>query len=648
MVKQFTNDHVDTGTAVQLDPDTVTAICHSCLLKASHPKDFPVNCITLVESLSVSTTAIPDSYIDESHQGLPVVPLMSPADLQEKQRGDPSIREVIHQLETGVKVPPSVRNELADIPLLLREWNRLELYDDILYRKRQDGEHISLQLVLPEELRPIVLTSLHDDMGHLGVERTLDLVRSRFFWPRMAADVEQKIKTCNRCIRRKAPPERAAPLVNIKTSRPLELLCMDYLTLEPDQSNTKDILVLTDHFTKYAMAIPTANQKAKTVAKCLWENFIVHYGIPERLHTDQGPDFESHLIKELCDIAGIEKTRTTPYHPRGNPVERFNRTLLSMLGTLEPEQKRRWKEYVKPLVHAYNCTRNEVTGYTPYELMFGRSPRLPVDIAFGLPVRDAPSSSHSQYVQNLRSRLEESYHLASRNAAKSAERNKVRFDRRVRPSVLEEGDRVLVRNVRLRGKHKLEDKWEKDIYIVVKRAGDLPVYTVRPETDSSGRTRTLHRDLLLPCGFLPESKEPDLLPAATVHRPQTRSRKKPVVDTEECLSDEEEWSFLHVPSSQPVKFQVEGAFPVTFTTTNSTVPESTTSPILKLPVGGLPQSSAANDPILFHNEEEEDVSEEPAEEEEEPASHLPEPETAVTPEMRPSREDSDLECPVET
>lgn len=228
---------------------------------------------------------------------------------------------------------------------------------------------MSYQLVLPEELRPAVLTSLHDDMGHMGVERTLDLVRSPFFWPRMASDVEKKIKTCNRCIQRKALHERAAPLTNIKTSWPLELLCMDYLTLEPDRSNTKDILVLTDHFTKYAVAIQTPNQKAKTVAKCLWENFIVHYGIPERLHTYQGPDFESHLIKELCDIAGMKKTRTTTYHPRGNPVERFNQTLLSMLGTLEPEQKERWKEYVKPLVHAYNCTKSEVTSYTPYELI---------------------------------------------------------------------------------------------------------------------------------------------------------------------------------------------------------------------------------------------------------------------------------------
>ena len=95
---------------------------------------------------------------------------------------------------------------------------------------------------------------------------------------------------------------------------------MDFLTLEPDSSNTKDILVITDHFTKYAVAIPTSNQKAKTVAKCLWDHFLVHYGIPERLHSDQGPDFESRTIKELCDLIGTQKIRTTPIILKGIPL----------------------------------------------------------------------------------------------------------------------------------------------------------------------------------------------------------------------------------------------------------------------------------------------------------------------------------------
>lgn len=196
--------------------------------------------------------------------------------------------------------------------------------------------------------------------------------RSRFYWPKMASDVERKVKSCCRCIRWKHQPEKAAPLVNIQTTRPMELVCMDFLSLEADSRNTKDILVITDHFTKYAVAIPTKDQKAYTVAKCLWEQFFVHYSFPERLHSDQGRDFESHIIKDLCTITGTRKVRTSPYHPRGNPVERYNQTFLSMLGTLKDKEKGRWRDFIKPLTHAYNYTKNEVTGFSPYELMFGR------------------------------------------------------------------------------------------------------------------------------------------------------------------------------------------------------------------------------------------------------------------------------------
>ncbi|CAL9686825.1 unnamed protein product [Knipowitschia caucasica] len=177
-----------------------------------------------------------------------------------------------------------------------------------------------------------------------------------------------------------------------------------------------------------------------------------------------------------------------------------------MLGTLTEQEKAHWKDQVKPLVHAYNCTKNDSTGFSPYELMFGRQPRLPVDLAFGLPLNEDKSNSHLQYVQKLKSHLEDSYKLAMENSHKLMERNKVRFDRHVTASELNIGDRVLVRNIRLRGKHKLADKWEADVYIVVKKADDLPVYTVRPEGKEKPLC-TLHRDLLLACGYLPSRVE---------------------------------------------------------------------------------------------------------------------------------------------
>ena len=268
------------------------------------------------------------------------------------------------------------------------------------------------------------------------------------------------------------------------------------------------------------------------------------------MHSDQGPDFESKTIQELCDFAGIHKVRTTPFHPRGNPVESFNRILLRMLGTLKAEDKTHWRDFVKPLVHAYNCTKHDTTGFTPYELMFGRQPRLPIDLAFNVPLNAREQRSHSQYVRSLKDHLQESYQVARKNAAKAAERNKVRFDRRVTESTLDVGDRVLVRNVRLRGKHKLADKWEETVHVVVSRKGDLPVYSVKPE-NKDGSLRTLHRDLLLPCGFLPVYNE-EAPTVSKPRRPGTRRRPSPDTDKPEPEPNSDEEDDLVYPFQDPV------------------------------------------------------------------------------------------------
>ena len=113
--------------------------------------------------------------------------------------------------------------------------------------------------------------------------------------------------------------------------------------------------------------------------------FICHYGFPRRLHSDKARNFTGRVIRELCRPTGTTKSQTTPYHPEGNgQAERFNHTLIGMLGTLSPSEKSDWKSYLAPITHAYNCSRNEVTGFSPYFLMFGRHPRLPVDVLFGL------------------------------------------------------------------------------------------------------------------------------------------------------------------------------------------------------------------------------------------------------------------------
>lgn len=527
------------GEKREIPAAVISAVCQHHSVSSQLP--------VLAESLAVDASSVPDLF---AGQGQTTLPGMTRESWREAQGQDPSINRVVKLVESAQK--PSFKtlsDEQPEVKLLLREWNKLELREGILYRRCFDRGDMIHQLVLPEQHKDRALQGLHDEVGHLGAERVLSLARARFYWPRMKESIEKKCQTCERCFRRKAQPQKAAPMVNIRTTYPLELVCMDYLSLEPDSHDTRNILVITDHFTKFAVAVPTKDQKARTVAKALWENFLVHYGFPSRLHSDQGRDFESRTIRELCSLIGAEKVRTTPYHPQGNPVERFNRTLLSMLGTLEEKDKQHWRDFVKPLVHAYNCARNDTTGYSPYELMFGRQPTLPVDLILGIDNPNETHQTHSEYVQNLRQRLQESYTLAVENSKKTGERNKLRFDAKVRAAELVEGDRVLIRNVNIRGKHKLADKWEKSIHIVVKRIDGGPLYVVKPER-GSGPHRTLHRDLLLPCGFLPVEKTPEQGPRLDkAKKMPLRSGKRRDLQTENDtsegnLTDEEEETYL--------------------------------------------------------------------------------------------------------
>lgn len=363
--------------------------------------------------------------------------------------------------------------------------------------------------MLPRIFRTKALEGLHDDMGHLGRDKTLDLVRERFYWPRMATDVEEKIRSCDRCLRRKSPTTQRAPLINIKTTQPMELLCIDFLSLEMSKGGYQYILVITDHFTKYAQAVPTRNMSAKTTADALFNAFIVHYGFPRRLHSDQGANFEGKVIRELCELTGMIKSRTTPYHPMGNGVtERFNRTLLNMLGTLDPEKKKDWRSYVAPLVHAYNASRHDSTTFSPFFLMFGRHPRLPIDLILGVPV-ESNNTSHQKYTEDLKKRLEEAYKLATHEANKARDHQKKNYDLRARGAVLDIGDRVLVRILAFDGRHKISDRWEENTYEVIDQPNpEVPVFVLKCE-DGSGKIRRLHRNHLLPITSLPIPMDPE-------------------------------------------------------------------------------------------------------------------------------------------
>ena len=134
----------------------------------------------------------------------------------------------------------------------------------------------------------------------------------------------------------------------------------------------KNVLVVTDHFTRYAQCYVTSNQLAVTVAKTLVNKYFTNYGWLVKILTDRESSFENLLFKDICELAKICKLRTGSYHPKTNgQCKRFNKTLISILGTLPHDAKRNWQEWVPTLVHAYICTMSSVTGYSPYLLIYG-------------------------------------------------------------------------------------------------------------------------------------------------------------------------------------------------------------------------------------------------------------------------------------
>lgn len=219
------------------------------------------------------------------------------------------------------KSPPSSeeRKKLSrSATILFQQWDRLVEKDGVLYRRvfRLDGGEVVLQVLLPAAMKSEVLTQLHQQHGHHGVERTTQLVQQRCYWPRMSSDIARWCQECERCRCAKGDqPTHASFMGHLLAARPNEILALDFTLLEPSSTGLENVLVMTDIFTKYTLAVPTRDQQPETVTQVLVVEWFCKFGVPGRIHSDQVHNFESALIQQLCCLYGVEKSRTTPYHP---------------------------------------------------------------------------------------------------------------------------------------------------------------------------------------------------------------------------------------------------------------------------------------------------------------------------------------------
>ena len=243
----------------------------------------------------------------------------------------------------------------------------------------------------------------------------------------MAADANIWVTQCSCCQVAKGNYTTPRPKIgHLESNNPMDLLCLDFTKIDPSRTGKENVLIMTDAFSKFSVAVVTPNQWALTVAKVLVDKWFHVYRVPSHIHSDQGKLFDKDIIWALCKMYGVEQSLTCPYNPRGNAqCERFNQTLFDLLRTLSKEQKANWPVYIPSLVFAYNVTPHSTTEFQPYQLVFEcRAPAL-CDGWLGLRNYDnEKASSKVQWVDSQVDQLIAANQRAMKNIKATEAKNK--------------------------------------------------------------------------------------------------------------------------------------------------------------------------------------------------------------------------------
>ena len=182
---------------------------------------------------------------------------MTPLEWCQAQSKDPAINQIVVELQKRTLGKLKIKIEMpSDLKALIRIKKQLVLKQGVLYRRTtQVNGRTRLQLVMPPSFRTKAIESCHQ-AEDLGQDRVPELLRDQIYWPEMHTDVASYINSCLRCLKRKSQPDEA-PLLNIEVNQPLELIHLDYLKIKPSKGNVENVLIITDHFTRYAQAFPS-------------------------------------------------------------------------------------------------------------------------------------------------------------------------------------------------------------------------------------------------------------------------------------------------------------------------------------------------------------------------------------------------------
>ena len=313
-------------------------------------------------------------------------------DWKQEQKEDPVLYQVAKHLRAPHETFKAALHKVLDkkaTAVYVKVKKQLLIKNGLLSWKTHQGQanEIMFQFIVPQRHRGATLDGCHREAAHQGQRHSTALMQERFWWPGMTHDLRNHIKKCGCCRKYEAAPP-VVPMKPLTCSGPGELLHVDFTSIEEtvplkEEPIIRNVLVLQDHFSKYIVAYVVKDQTVRTATETLRIGYFGLFSAPADLVSDQGKAFTGHVITHLCELYGVQKLRTPPYHAQTNgQVECMNQTIIRMIGKLEEDRKACWSKHLPELLMVYNTTCSTVTGYSPYYLLFGRRPRIPVDYLF--------------------------------------------------------------------------------------------------------------------------------------------------------------------------------------------------------------------------------------------------------------------------
>ncbi|MEZ4720247.1 MAG: RNase H-like domain-containing protein [Flavobacteriales bacterium] len=327
--------------------------------------------------------------------------------------------------------------------------DRIKIHDGIIYRKFYtiDEPKDVWQVIPPVKLRNLIIDECHGGWngGHFSNKRTCEKVRQKAYWVGWRADVINRLKQCEPCAKyHRGSLPRTGELQTELMGEPWERISIDVCGPFPKSSSGyKFILTVIDSFSKWAFAFAIRNHEASTIGRILVEKVFAYFGVCKELLSDCAPEFEGRLFQNICSLMEIKKLRTSGYKPSTNgAIERFHRTLNSMLGKMVNENQRNWDELLPHVMAAYRATPHSSTSYSPNFLILGHETRAPIDLVLGSPPDTCEVKTYDEFTARRQAIMEKAYALVRTHLGVAAARQKARYDLRVRRATYNVGDWV--------------------------------------------------------------------------------------------------------------------------------------------------------------------------------------------------------------